>query len=296
MVMEADTNNIQGVSIVVPVYNEAQGLQSFIEELQQELASFSQPVEVILVDDGSTDGSKEILASQTLPYFRHDVNLGYGAAIKTGIQKSSMPIIVIIDADGTYPPAEIQKLANHLNSVDMVVGARTGVDAKIPWVRRPAKWLIRQFAQWMVRRPIPDLNSGLRAFRRDRVEPILRLLPDGFSLTTTITIAFQSLGLRVDYLETEYRIRAGKSKFRPIADTWNLILVILRTVLLLRPLNFFLPLSLLLALTALMIGGVTLIIGELMDATFIVLMMASMQMFVLGLIADLIVRVQFRTH
>ena len=294
--MEADPTKSHGVSIVVPVFNEAQGLQTFIEELQQELNSFPHPFEVVLIDDGSTDGTKDILASLSLPYFSHDVNLGYGAAIKTGIQKTSMPYIVIIDADGTYPPAEILKLVNHLNTVDMAVGARTGVDAKIPWVRRPAKWLIRQFAQWMVRRPIPDLNSGLRAFRRDRVEPILRLLPDGFSLTTTITIAFQSLGLRVDYLETDYRVRAGKSKFRPIADTWNLILVILRTVVLLRPLNFFLPVSLLLALTAILIGGATLVMGKFMDATFIVLMMASMQMFVLGLIADLIVRVQFRTH
>ena len=207
-----------------------------------------------------------------------------------------MPNIVIIDADGTYPPAEIEKLVQQLEHVDMAVGARTGADAKIPWVRRPAKWLIRMFAQWMVRRPIPDLNSGLRAFRRDRVEPILRLLPDGFSLTTTITIAFQATGSRVDYIQTEYRLRSGKSKFRPIADTWNLILVILRTIVLLRPLNFFLPLSVLLAVLAMLVGGVSLAMGRFMDATFILIMMASMQMFVLGLIADLIVRVQYRTH
>ncbi|MDP8244037.1 MAG: glycosyltransferase family 2 protein [Candidatus Hinthialibacter antarcticus] len=284
------------MSIVIPVYNESEGLSAFISELSAVLETFSRPCEVLLVDDGSSDGSTEILANQSLPYIQHDVNLGYGAAIKTGIQKTSMPNIVIIDADGTYPPAEIEKLVRRLEHVDMAVGARTGTDAKIPWVRRPAKWLIRMFAQWMVRRSIPDLNSGLRAFRRERVEPILRLLPDGFSLTTTITIAFQATGSRVEYIETEYRIRSGQSKFRPIADTWNLILVILRTVVLLRPLNFFLPLSLLLAVLAILVGGVSLAIGEFMDATFIVLMMASMQMFVLGLIADLIVRVQYRTH
>ncbi len=294
--MQPKPTNNDGVTIIVPVYNEAEGLVDFATELEAALEGFTCPYEVLFVDDGSSDDTQSILNEHSLPHIRHDVNLGYGAAIKAGIQSTTLSNIVIIDADGTYPADQILSLAAKLDHADMAVGARTGADAKVPLIRRPAKWVIRLFAEWMVRKSVPDLNSGLRAFRRDCVAPIIRLLPDGFSLTTTMTIALMATGAKVEYIQTDYRKRIGQSKFRPIVDTWNLILVILRTIVLLRPLNFFLPLSVVLAAAAVLIGGVSLWLGEFMDATFIVLMMASMQMFVLGLIADLIVRVQYRTH
>ncbi|MBI1386887.1 MAG: glycosyltransferase [bacterium] len=286
----------EGLSIIVPVYNESEGLRECAAELRGFTASLEYPCEIMFVDDGSHEPILPLLNDDTFQCVRHEVNLGYGAAIKTGIQHTRYPNIVIIDADGTYPASAIQTLVDHLDCVDMAVGARIGSNAKIPWIRRPAKWMIRIFAQWMVRRSIPDLNSGLRAFRREEVEPILRLLPDGFSLTTTITIAFHANGKRVSYPEIEYRKRAGRSKFRPVADTWNMIMVILRTVVLLRPLNFFLPLSVLLAFAAFLVLIVSQAMGRFMDATFIVLMMTSIQMFVLGLVADLIVRVHLWTH
>lgn len=286
----------QGVSIVVPVYNESSGLDEFLREFNESMASFPYPWEIMLVDDGSADGTPALLESQQRPWHRHEINRGYGAAIKTGIAKTSYPAIVIIDADGTYAPDDILKVAKELESADMSVGARTGEGASIPWERRPAKWAIRCFAEWMVRRKVPDLNSGLRAFRRERVEPFLKLLPDGFSLTTTLTVAFHANALKVAYLPIQYRKRSGKSKFRPFADTWNMILVILRTIVLIRPLNFFLPLSLALFFAAFAVGLGSHLMGRFMDATFIVLMMTSIQMFVLGLVADLIVRVQLWTH
>jgi len=286
-----------GISLIVPVYNEAEGLPAFLSDIQQVIESLPYPVEVTLVDDGSDDGTPGILRGQPYPMIRHEENRGYGAAIKTGLEHSRGEAVVIIDSDGTYRLEEILAVIRRLEEYDMVVGARLGPQARIPWTRRPAKWLIRQFAGWMVRRPIPDLNSGLRAVRRAPLEKIHKLLPDGFSLTTTITVAFLSMGKRVYFHPIQYQKRTGKSKFHPIRDTWNMILVILRTVVLLRPLNVFLPISFTLGLLALAVLLFSKwLTGQFMDATFIVLAMAGAQMFVLGLIADLIVRINLWTH
>ncbi|MDX9753220.1 MAG: glycosyltransferase family 2 protein, partial [bacterium] len=280
----------QGVSIVVPVYNEAENITPFLKELCHTTKALSYPAEIILVDDGSTDATSTLLPPASVKLIRHEINQGYGAAIKTGIHHSTHEALVIIDADGTYAAEDIPSLLKLLRQYEMVVGARLGVEAQIPWVRRPVKWIIGHFAAWMVRRRIPDLNSGLRAFRKSQVLPFIRLLPDGFSLTTTLTVALMTSGRRVFYHPIQYRKRGGKSKFRPISDTWNMILTILRTVVLIRPLNVFLPLSLILALLAVAVLVISKAMGHFMDATFIVLMTTSIQMFVLGLIADLIVR------
>ncbi len=286
----------KGIAIVAPVFNEGAGLKSFVNDLHHAMKDYSFPLEIVFIDDGSTDDTAAILREEQFTVIQHETNRGYGAAIKTGIENTSGEIIVIIDADGTYPADEIPQIVDHMDRYDMVVGARTGEVVNIPLLRRPAKWLIRLFAAWMVRRSIPDLNSGLRAFRRGAVEPIVRLLPDGFSLTTTMTVAFHTQGRKVYYKPISYRKRAGQSKFRPFADTWNMILLILRTVVLIRPLNVFIPLSLFLAGLALAVLIISKLMGQFMDATFIVLMMTSIQMFVLGLIADLIVRINLWTH
>lgn len=285
-----------GVSVIVPVFNEEAGIAPFLSQLSDVLADAPFASEIIVIDDGSDDDTPNQLKNSSYKVIRHDFNLGYGAAIKTGIEHSRYQTIVIIDGDGSYLPKDILTVVKPLARFDMVVGARTTPDAQIPLLRRPAKWMVRVFAERLARHTIPDLNSGLRAFRRDKVNPILRLLPDGFSLTTTITVAFLTSGKRVDYQPIHYNKRTGHSKFRPITDTWNMILLILRTVVLLRPLNVFLPLSFSLALLALGVLVVSKIQGRFMDATFIVLMMASVQMFVLGLIADLVVRINLWTH
>lgn len=286
----------KGISIIIPVYNEAEGVLPFLNNLQEVVHNLPYTADIIIVDDGSTDNTPDLLRDQPFTLIRHEWNRGYGAAIKTGIQHSRHEAILIIDADGTYSPEDIPALIAHLDEYDMVVGARTSQNAQIPLIRRPAKWIIRLFAAWIVRQPIPDLNSGLRIFRKSQVEPILRLLPDGFSLTTTITVAFMTSGKRVYFEKIRYEKRSGKSKFRPFSDTWNMILLILRTVVLIRPLNVFLPLSFFLAIMAFVVLVISKTMGHFMDATFIVLMMASIQMFVLGLIADLIVRINLWTH
>ncbi len=286
----------EGITVIVPVFNEAEGLPQFLQNVDAFASSCSFPYEILFIDDGSTDESVSILEQTRYTLLTHDVNRGYGAAVKTGIEQAGNEAIVIIDADGTYNTNDIEKILRKLNQYDMVVGARTGNNVHIPLFRRPVKWAIRHFASWMAGHSIPDLNSGLRAFRRSEVMKLIRLLPDGFSLTTTITVAMHTAGQRVHYEPIDYAKRTGLSKFRPFSDTWNLLMLILRTVVLIRPLNVFLPLSIILFVTALVVGLYTkFVLHEFMDATFIVLMMTSIQMFVLGLIADLIVRINLWT-
>lgn len=286
-----------GLSIIVPVYNEAEALPTFLNNIERIIQTISYPVEVLLIDDGSTDNSLQVIQQSSFTVFRHFTNRGYGAAVKTGIEHAKYEALVIIDADSTYHLEDIITIASQLSEWDMVVGARTGSNVNIPLLRRPVKWVIRKFASWMVGHSIPDLNSGLRAFRRSEVMKIIRLLPDGFSLTTTITVAMHTVGKRVHYEPVNYAVRSGQSKFHPFKDTWNLILLILRTVVLIRPLNVFVPLSFILMICAFGVGLYTkFILNEFMDATFIVLMMTSIQMFVLGLIADLIVRINLWTQ
>lgn len=286
----------KGISIIVPIFNEADSINDFIESLHSVLDSLPFPHEVIFVDDGSTDETPKLLHSLPHKVLRHQINMGYGAAIKSGIRNCRHEAVVILDADGTYAPEDIVKIVKPLDSYDMVVGARTGQNIHIPLGRRPVKWIIRKFAEWMVRRSIPDLNSGLRSFRKSRVEEIIQLLPDGFSLTTTLTVAFMTGNRKVLFEPIRYNKRTGVSKFHPISDTWNMILLILRTVVLIRPLNVFLPLSFALALLAVIVAVASMAAGKFMDTTFIVLMMTSIQMFVLGLIADLIIRINLWTH
>ena len=152
--------------------------------------------------------------------------------------------VVITDSDGTYPNDRIPELAAMMTDWDMVVGARTGDEVRVPLVRRPAKWALNMLANVLVETRIPDLNSGLRVFRREVVLRFLPILPNGFSFTTTITLAMLSEGYRVTFVPIDYYARQGRSKIRPVYDTLNFLQLIVRTVLYFNPLRVFLPLSL----------------------------------------------------
>jgi glycosyltransferase involved in cell wall biosynthesis len=171
---------------------------------------------------------------------RHRSNRGYGAALKSGISAASNDYVVITDADGTYPSKYIPELLASLETADMVVGARTGANVKIPLVRRPAKWLLNRLANYMTNSKIPDLNSGLRAFRRNVAMQYFTILPDQFSWTTTITLAMHCDKYAVTYLPIDYLARKGRSKIVPW-DAGSFAILILRTAMLFRPLRVFIP-------------------------------------------------------
>jgi glycosyltransferase involved in cell wall biosynthesis len=279
------------VTIVVPAYNEEAGIGPLLRDIQAVMDHTNIPYQLLVVDDGSTDGTAAAALAPGVgaEVVQHPENRGYGASLKTGIRRARHDLIVITDADGTYPSARIPDLVTDMAYYDMVVGARVGNQVEIPLARRPAKWAINQLANWMAGTRIPDLNSGLRAFRKEMAQQFLRILPDGFSFTTTITLATLERGYKVKYVPIDYHRRAGRSKIRPIYDTLNFIQLIIRTTMYFAPLRIFLPVALLLLLVALGIMVYSkIVLGQLMDVTVVVTFLASLQIAMAGLLADLV--------
>ena len=200
--------------------------------------------------------------------------------------------IAITDADETYPNHRIPEFYKFINErdLDMVVGARVGKMAKIPLIRKPAKWFLNKLANYLAEYEIPDLNSGLRVMKKETVKKYLNILPEGFSFTTTITLAMLTNGYRVQFEPIEYFHRSGSSKIRPIYDTLNFIQLIIRTILLFRPLKIFLPLSLLMLLTGFVLILYRVLVGESFGVTATVIFVGSIQILAIGMLADLIDR------
>ncbi len=282
------------VSVIVPVYNEKDVILSTVQDLSEKMASSALKYEILIVNDGSTDGTESILKSSSFPNTRiihHTENCGYGKALKTGINNTRYDCIVITDADGTYPHERIVELVKVFEegNFDMVVGARVGKNVKIPLIRRPAKWFITKLASYLTGTKIPDLNSGLRVMKKEVVEKYIKILPDGFSFTSTITLAMLTNGYSVKYVPIDYFRREGKSTIKPIQDTLNFIQLIIRTVLYFNPLKIFVPLSLFLVLLAfLVLLGSWVLTGKAMDVTFGVVLMTAVMVMVIGMLADLI--------
>lgn len=232
-------------SLVVPCFNEEHAIAGTVDELVSSLQSIG-PCEIVIVNDGSTDGTATVLQQLAerepgLTVVCHSRNRGYGAALKTGIRHASSDLIVITDADGTYPNHRIGDLVELTRDADMVVGARVGADVQYPLIRKIPKVFMRAYAEWIAGQDIPDLNSGMRAFRRSVVERFLNILPDGFSFTTTITLAMLTNAYTIRYMPISYAPRIGKSKIKPVQDTLRFFQLILRTGMYFAPLRIYTP-------------------------------------------------------
>ena len=291
------------VSVVIPVFNEEAAVAAEIQNIRAVLQSHGIVHELIVVDDGSRDRSGERALAAGAVMLRHVENRGYGAALKTGMAAAQYDTILITDADGTYPADQIPVLLQHLESADMVVGARTGAEVHIPLVRRPAKWVLNWVAARVAGRRIPDLNSGLRAFRRDCARQYLTILSNRFSFTSTITLAFLADDYRVVYHPINYHPRIGKSKITP----WHFmdfLMLVLRMAVLFQPLRVFLPLAMLFGglgvlktvydifalfpRTSASVWGIFYL--PVLSATAVLLLFTGFQLLVVGLVADAVLR------
>jgi glycosyltransferase involved in cell wall biosynthesis len=250
------------------------------------------PAELIVIDDGSQDKTAAIAAEvDGVKVLRHRSNCGYGASLKTGIRYARYPLICITDADGTYPNERIPDLLKGIlqRGADMVVGARVSENVTIPLVRRPAKWMIRQLSQIISNEKIPDINSGLRIFKRSVALRFFSILPSTFSFTITITLAMVTNGYRVEYVPVDYFHRVGRSKIKPIRDTINFVNLILRMALYFAPIKIFMPMSFTLFILGLAWGLVSrLAFGRVADASMAVIMTSSVQVAAIGLLANMI--------
>lgn len=281
------------VSVVVPAYNEEAAIAHDLETIFQAMDAAGFDYEVLVVDDGSTDATAAIVAGfPRARLIRHPRNMGVGAARKTGMRLATGDIIITTDGDGTYPNQEMPRLLLRLAENDLVVGARRTEAGSLPWLRRPAKALVRWLASYLTGVAIPDLNSGLRCFRKEIAEQFLALLPSGHSWESTITLAFLSAGYRVDFVPVDYYPRrGGNSSFHPVGDTLTYLRLVVRTVMYFDPLKFLAPVS----LAFLLLGGGKLLVdlqspGTQLRVSTGVILFTGIQLGLLGLIADLIVK------
>jgi len=289
--METSTDQEHaGISVVIPAYNEAQAIVEVLDQINGICNAQKIDFEIIVVDDGSTDRTAEVLEAANVRLIRHPENRGYGAAIKTGVLAAQYPWILITDADGTYPIPQIPKLLDGMDHYEMIVGARTGQDVNIPLVRRPAKWVLSKLANFMAQTHIPDLNSGFRIFRKTVFQRFVNLFPSGFSLTTTITLALLCNGYAVRYVPVDYYKRKGSSKIRPIRDTYNFFLLVIRTIMYFDPLRIFAPVALFLLIFGFLFTCFEVYRFQNITTTAAIILFAGLQTGILGLLADLIVK------
>ncbi|OHB83384.1 MAG: hypothetical protein A2V98_12415 [Planctomycetes bacterium RBG_16_64_12] len=284
------------LTVLLPAYNEQDAIQQVLEEIVEALFGEQIRYEVLVVDDASTDRTAE-LAEQfarlcwqcPVRVVRCPENRGAGAARKVGIRQARGEIVVMLDADGSYPAAAIRDLLAYFPAYDQVNGARTSEQGTLPWLRRPAKWFIRKLAGYLTGHKIPDLNTGLKAFKRRTMLPWLWVVPDGFSCVTTMTLAFLTNGYAVKYVPVAYRPRIGRSKFHPVKDTLAYLATVLRMVLYFRPLKVFLPLSGLMIAGGVLKSVFSFLLTGSMQESDIVIMVAGFMTCMLGLLAEVIV-------
>jgi len=287
------------VSIVLPCYNEQDHVLREVERISRAMDISGLPYELIAVDDASADATLERLkaAEPNLPRLRvvhFPRNGGAGTVRRIGTQQAKGEIVVWTDADMTYPNERIPEFVAMLETdptIDQVVGARTSEEGTHKVARVPAKWFIRKLAEKLTNSEIPDLNSGLRAFRRKVALPYLRLLPPGFSCVTTITLAFLSNEHGVAYVPIDYAKRAGVSKFRFVSDAYRYILQVLRMVMYFNPLKVLMPPALFLIGLGILKGIFDMAVHPLYFAINTVLIFVTGLIIAsLALLADLIVR------
>lgn len=280
--------NKPGVSILIPCYNEEKGIKDTIDRLQ--VCAVKNKWDIIVIDDGSTDGTAEILGKiKGIRVVSHPYNKGYGAALKTGIMNAETPLVVFYDGDGQHNPVDVENLLRNFNNFDMLVGER-GKGSHRDWLRAPGKWLLTKIANILTERKIPDLNSGLRVIKREIISKYLHLMPDGFSFSTTSTIAFMNLGYNVGYFPITVNKRTGKSSVKQLKHGSGVIILILRLIALFNPLKIFLPVSLFLFLVGTIyeiIFGIILFPGTMrLIPGALFLLVSSIIIFLFGLLVD----------
>ena len=287
------------VSIILPCHNEEGHIAAEVARICETMDASGYDYELVAYDDASTDDTLARLHEAAPSFPQLEIvhfhrNGGSGTVRRIGTQQARGEIVVWTDADMTYPNERIPELVQMLEKepqLDQVVGARTSEEGTHKFLRVPAKWFIRKLAEMLTNSEIPDLNSGLRAFRRKVALPYLRLLPPGFSCVTTITIAFLSNQHDVRYVPIGYAKRAGTSKFRFVSDAYRYILQVLRMVMYFNPLKVLMPVALVLIGVGIVKGVYDLIVHRLhFAADTVLIFLTGLIIATLALLADLIVR------
>ena len=225
-------------SVIVPAFNEAHSVASLVNSLRQQ----ARWLEIIVVDDGSTDGTGDAATGAGARVLRHPYNKGNGAAVKTGLRNAAGTYILIVDADGQHQPHDTLRLVNQLDRYELVVGARSA-DSQASWSRRIGNHWLNRTASYLTGHPIPDLTSGFRAAHRDCMLEFIHLYPNGFSTPTTSTMSFIRAGYSVRFEPIVAAQRLGTSKIRLGSDGARFVLILLKVMTIFSPLRLFVPVS-----------------------------------------------------
>lgn len=271
-------------SIVIPAYNEKDVIGGFLERIEQ--AGLHERYEILVVDDGSDDGTEEIIGQYPFKLIRHHVNKGYGAALKTGIRSASGERVIIMDSDGQHDPRYVDAVHEKLDEHDLVIGERSAASRQLKR-RKAGKRLVRWIGEFLVEQKLPDYNSGYRGFRKEIITGMLHMMPNGFSFSTTSTLAFLKEGYNVGTLEIDVSERAGrKSNVKAVRDGSKTILLLFRIIMLFNPLKVFFPASVISFLAGVGFGIAGYILYGRFSNGAIVLTILGMFLFFIGLVAD----------
>ena len=272
------------VSIIIPAYNEETGIKGTLDKLIE--GNYHEKYEIIVVDDGSTDKTREISQSFPVRVISHTVNKGYGAALKTGIRKSTCDKVVFMDSDGQHDPAYLDELVRLLEDHEMVIGCRTADSFQVK-NRKAGKKVIRWVGEFLVEQKLPDYNSGFRGFQKDLILKMMHIMPNGFSFSTTSTLGFMKEGYNIATFPIVVEERVGrKSNVKFIKDGSKTLMLLLRIIMLFNPLKIFLPVSLLFGAGGLAFGIYGYIAFERFSNGAMILTVFGMILFFIGLIAD----------
>lgn len=268
------------VSIIIPAYNEAGAIGDTVRKTLELYPEF----ELIVVDDGSSDGTGEIARQAGARVLNHPYNKGNGASVRSGIQSATGDIVVMMDGDGQHNPEDIQRLLDGFPEYDFVVGAR-GMESQAGLRRGVGNWVLNKLASYLTRFPIRDLTSGFRAFKREMILPYLHLFPAGFSYPTTSTLAMLKAGVNLQYIPIAAHRRIGKSKIKLLQDGSRFFLIILKLITLFSPMRIFLPISVLFGSMGLAYSIYTLSQGHFTNMAAL-LIIVSVIVLLMGLIAE----------
>jgi glycosyltransferase involved in cell wall biosynthesis len=282
---------MEALSVIIPIYNEEKSISSTLELIERVLKNSGLEWEIIAVNDGSEDGSLSKLNEfNGVKIISHNQNRGYGASLKTGLKMAQYDNICITDADGTYPNERIPELFMLYNErkLDMLIGARNGNKVSYPFIRKIPKFVIHKVANYVAGMQIEDINSGLRIFKKEMAQRFYQLFPDGFSFTTTLTLAALTNADKVEFISIDYFKRTGKSKISPLKDTLGFFYLLSLIMIYFNPFKLFFPPVVMLFLISFIYILRDFFVTRNLSEGSVLFPILTLNLFFMGLIADMI--------